>query len=383
MWREMGRGAVVAFAVLAAASQPSTAQQSGSPSDDLAARAEQARLSDRTVEAIALYRKALDARPRWAEGWWYLATLLYDRGEHADAATAFRQATALSPDLGNAWVMLGLCEFQLQRHDEALAHIQKGRALGTSADPQFQHVMLYHEGVLLLDRSEFERAQETLGLLSADGVQNDELITALGLAVLRIRPSDPAGADPGARELIRRAGRAEHLAARKQYDESRQEYERLARDFSTTKNVNYALGRHFTATRRPERAIEAFEREIEQSPGHVPARLGIAAIKAETDPAAALPYAEEAVRLNPRVPLGHYLLGTLLLHTPEIDRAIAELETAERAVRDDPGLYYALGRAYARAGRTRDAQRARAIFTRLTDERQRAAQRAAGEGREP
>jgi hypothetical protein len=43
-------------------------------------------------------------------------------------------------------------------------------------------------------------------------------------------------------------------------------------------------------------AASAYEREIENSADHVPARLGIAAIKAQTDPAGALPYAEEAVR---------------------------------------------------------------------------------------
>jgi hypothetical protein len=36
---------------------------------------------------------------------------------------------------------------------------------------------------------------------------------------------------------------------------------------------------------------------------------------------------------------------------------------------------YALGRAYARAGRTQDAARARATFRRLTEERQRAAEK--------
>ena len=129
------------------------------------------------------------------------------------------------------------------------------------------------------------------------------------------------------------------------------------------------------ATRQPAEAAAAFEREIANSPDHVPARLGLAAIKKDSDPAAALAYAEEAVRLNPRIPLGHYLLGSLLLQTPDTTRAIAELELAEQNVREDPGLYYALARAYARAGRTADAERARATFRRLTDERQRAARR--------
>jgi predicted Zn-dependent protease len=180
--------------------------------------------------------------------------------------------------------------------------------------------------------------------------------------------------------MLRRAGLAEHLAARKKYDDALRAYEELVAEYRTVRNVHYALGRHFVATSRPDEAAAAYEREVERFPDHVPARLGIAAIKADTDPAGALAYAEEAVKLNPRIPLGHYLLGTLLLHTADTARAIAELEIARRAVPDDPGVHYALGRAYAKAGRRADAARARAEFKRLTDERQAAARRDATAG---
>ena len=346
--------------------------QASRPSEALAAQAEAARVSGRADDAIALYEKALIARPYWAEGWWRLATLRYDRDEYAKAAAAFEKTTSLDPKAGTAWVMLGLCEFKLGKHDAALAHIQKGRKLGTSADPQFRHVMLFHEAELLLQKAEFERAQETLNVLSADAVDERDLILKLGLAVLRIRPADLREEDAVERQLVERAGRAEHLAARKRFEEAQRAYQQLADDFPKLRNVQYALGRYFIATRQPDNAVAAFLREIENSPDHVPARLGIAAVKADTDPGAALEYAEAAVRLNPRIPLGHYLLGKLLLGTSQIDRAISELETAERSVRDDPGVYYALGRAYARAGRTQDAERARATFQRLMQERERA-----------
>lgn len=367
-----------AFVSMLLGTHPAAAhQQSASPSppDRLVADADEALRSNRPAEAIALYRTALAARPRWADGWWQLGRLLYERDDYAEAATAFTKATTLNPNAGTAWAMLGLCEFNLGRHAEALAHIQKGRSVGVSADPQFRNVLIYHEGLLLLGKAEFERAQETFGQLSVTGVESDELLVALGLAVLRTRPAELADGESVERELVRRAGRAEHLAARKQFDDALREYRRLAADFPKTRNVHYALGRYFVATRQPEKAVTAFAHEIEASPDHVPARLGIAAITAKTNPAAALSYAEAAVKLNPRIPLGHFLLGSLLLHTSDIDRAIAELEIAEQAVREDPALYYALGRAYARAGRTEDAARARATFSRLTEARQRAARK--------
>lgn len=360
------RVAVAALALLVAAAERGSAQDDGAPAATLAAEAEEARLAGRGAEAIGLYRKALHAQPAWAEGWWHLGILLYEADRCAEAATAFQQATSLNPGAGTAWVMLGLCEFRLGRHGDALAHIRQGRTLGASADAQFKAVMLYHEGLLQLGKAEFERAQEPLDELSADGVEDDELLVALGMAVLRVLPSELPAGPSDLRELLRRAGRAQQLAARKQFADAEREYQRLALDALDRRNVHYALGRHYVAARQPDKAVAAFEREIAHSPGHVPARLSIAAIKAETDHPVALKYAEEAVRLNPRIPLGHYLLGRLLLRTDDIERAIAELETAERDVRDDPGLYYALGRAYARAGRTADAERARATFLRLS-----------------
>jgi tetratricopeptide (TPR) repeat protein len=371
----LAAGALALVATMEMGASTTSRATQATASDNVGARAERARLENRSEEAIGLYRQALAARPRWAEGWFNLGTLLYERDDCANALAAFEKATTIDPKAGTAWAMRGLCEFKLGHSDEALVHIQRGRKLGLSGDAQFRQVLVYHEGLLLLGKGEFERAQETLGVLAADGIESDDLAAALGRAVLRERKTDVSKEDADAQQRRMRAGRAECLAAQKKFDEAERGYEQLASDFPRDRNVYYALGRHYVASRQPEKAVSAFEHEIANSPDHVPARLGIAAIKSRSDPATALKYAEEAVTLNPRIPLGHFLLGSLLLQTPQITRAISELEIAERSVRDDPSLYYALGRAYARAGRTEDAAKARAEFKRLTEARQQAARR--------
>jgi len=364
---------VVIFILVVLCFSPAVAAQSRSKSpqdfDKLAAQASQARDANRLDEAVALYRQALRLRPLWGEGWFYLATLLYEGDSWADAYQAFKETTKLNPKVGTAWVMLGLCEFKLGRFSDALTHIQQGRGLGTPADPQFNYVMLYHEGLLLLGKGEFEQAQETLGLLGRDGVENEDLTTALGLSVLRISFSDLLAGDSARRQLARRAGWAEHLAAQKKFDEALSEYDRLATDFPKTQNVQYAYGRFLLVSNQDEKAIAAFKREIENTPNHPWARLWIAETKLRLkDAAGGLPYAEEAMKLYPKVPLGRLLLGLLLLDTGQTARAITELETARASLQSDPKIYFALGRAYARAGRKEDADRARATFTRLNKE---------------
>jgi predicted Zn-dependent protease len=111
--------------------------------------------------------------------------------------------------------------------------------------------------------------------------------------------------------------------------------------------------------------VQEFEQEIRNNPHHVFARLQIAAARYKVDSAAGLPYAEQAVKLDPRLPLGHYLLGLLLLDTDHYLEAIPELETAQRALPREAKVYLALSTAYARAGRRQEAERARATFIRL------------------
>lgn len=358
------------LALAALSSSLAWAQQRSASADGFyraAAQAEQARNANRIEEAIGLYRKAVSLRPRWAEGWWYLGTLLYDQDAFADAAAALGKATALSPGFGTAWVMLGLCEFKLHRYDDALKHIQQGRRLGTNDDPQFRQVMFYHEAILLLGKSEFERAQETLDQMSRDGIENQDVIIALGLSILRIRFSELLAGDSARRELARRAGWAEHLAAQKKFDQALSEYNKLATDFPKTPNVHYAYGRFLLTINEDEKAIEAFKREIENDPKHLMSHLRIADTKLRLkDAAGGLPYAEEAVRLRPQLPLGHYLLGLLLLETGQTARAITELEIARRLMPDEPKIHFALGRAYQLANRKQEAAAARATFARLT-----------------
>ena len=345
---------------------PLTAQTSGFTA--LAAEANHARESDRLDEAVVLYRKALALRPAWAEGWWYLGTLLYDRDDYAGAAYALGKAVELSPQAGNAVAMLGLCDAKLGRDRDALQHLDKGRTLGVGGDESLRRVMLYTQGTLLLAAGEFGKAQDALDLLAREGANQDDLMDALGESVLGIRPADLAAANSTMREVVRRAGRAEHAAASGDAQVAQAEYGRLAADTPTFHNVQFAYGRFLLANHLDDQAVAAFRREIENSPQHLLARLGIAGALLPTDPAAGLPYAEQAVKLAPGLAEAHYLLGALLLGTGAIEQAITELETAQNKDPADPRVYFSLGRAYAMANRREDAARARAEFARLNKE---------------
>jgi tetratricopeptide (TPR) repeat protein len=336
--------------------------------DAIAAAAGAAREADKIEEAIGLYRQAVSLRPAWAEGWWFLGTLYYDHDKYAEAAPAFKQAAQIQVKVGAPWAMLALCEFQLARYDEARTHLEHARRLGLGDNTELTRVMRYHDGLLSILKGDFEKAQETLGSLSYEGLKSEELIISLGLAILRIgmMPKEITINYPD-RALIRRAGLAEHFAAEKNMSDAQREYDMVARDYSKAPNMQYAYGRFLLMNRDDEGAQIAFERELQNWPKHALARCQLANIKLRNkDIEGGLPLAEEAVKIAPRLPLAHYVLGRLLLEAGQNDRAILELEAVARMVPDEPKVYFALARAYTKVKRKQDADKARATFTRLS-----------------
>jgi len=363
--------AIVAFCLLfpgvglpSSSAQPKAAANFAA----LSSQANAARDADRLDEALSLYKKALALRPSWAEGWWSLGTIQYDRSAYAEAARAFRKLLALRSKDGTAHAFLGLCEFELGHDDAAFQHIEQSRKIGLSGDPQFQHVVLFHEGVLLQRAGKFEKAQEDLQQLCLQGVESDEVASTLGLVLLRRKDSSAPATSTEEAGIVGGIGRSGCLAGQKKYDDGRQILDALAEQHPKYPNIHYAYGMFLLDAHEQPAAINEFKQEIENNPAHVAARLRIAATLYKTDSAAAVPYAQQAVKLAPDVPLGHYLLGLLLLDTNEHGQAIPELETARKAFPQDPRLYFALGTAYAQAGRTQDATRARAMFDRLKKE---------------
>jgi tetratricopeptide (TPR) repeat protein len=350
----------------------SAAQSRSAPVNfsELSARADAARDANRLEEAIPLYKQALALRPGWAEGWWSLGTICYDQNSYSEAATAFRNVIALAPNNGTAYVMLGLSEFELGRDDLALKHIKKGTSLGLNTNPELRHVALYHEGVLWQRQGKFQAAQETLEQLCLQGVQSDEVASALGMTLLRQRSRSVPHNSPDV-EIVSRIGHAECLAGQKKFDQGRSDLSALVATHPTFPEIHYAFGLFLIDANDVPAAVAEFKEEIKNNPVDVVSRLQIAAATYKIDSAAGLPYAEESVKLAPRQPFGHLLLGLLMLDTGDDRRAIPELEAAQKAFPRETKIYIALGTAYSRAGRKQDAARARATFLHLTEEARR------------
>jgi tetratricopeptide (TPR) repeat protein len=340
----------------------------------LASSADEARDAGRLEEAGKTYRRALVLNPKWAEGWWSLGTLYYDSDNYPKAAVAFEKVVALDPKQGTAHAMLGLCEFEIGDQEHALKDIEESKSLGVLEDKQLRDVVMYHEGILLQRAGHFEAAKAALSALCLNGVRSSELAGTFGMVALRMRAAAPPDAATEAGEAVQLAGRGACLSGAKDYDAARTEFEQLIARAPHFPLVHYAYGCMLIDARDIPGAVKQFEAEIADEPKSVLPRLRIAVAEYKVDSAAGLTYAEQAVQLDPALPLGHYLLGLLLLDTGAYERAVSELEIARKAFPHEGRIDLSLATAYAHVGRAQDAARARAEFARKKQAEQKAAE---------
>ncbi len=351
----------------AAAAQPKRApvKKGVSPQfAELSSRAAAARDANRLDEAISLYLQALKTNPKWGEGWWYLGSMFYERDQYREARDAFQNLAIVDPKFPPGWTMLGLCEFKLREYGPALEHLRHGNAFGFGDNEELRRVARYHETILLNRSENYELAYDTLQRFIDKKSESREVIMALGLTMLRL-PYLPEEVPAAKREIVFRTGSAAYLALSERLPDAERAYTELLRTSPNEPGVQYAYG-IFLMRSNPDAGLEAFKRELQNSPNHVAARLQIAFeyIK-RNEHAAGLPYAEEAARLAPALFATHNALGRILVETGDTERAIRELEIGVKQAPDSPEMYFALVRAYSRAGRTADAAKARAEFMRL------------------
>ena len=326
-------------------------------------RADEARTAGRLDEAIDLYNRAVRLRPAWAEGHWYLGTIFYEREQLTACRDAFGTVVRLQPKNADAHAFKGLCEFRLKSYAPALADLNRAATVGIK-DPQLKPVAQFHRAMLLTRAGEHERALQIYADLARAGNANPMLVDAMGIAVLRLSLL-PDEVSAEIHDAVTLAGRATLLAAGTDTNAADRAFEELVGRYSKTANVHYIYGLYLLRS-RPQQALDQFNEELRISPNHAGAMIQIAqeSMKAgDLDTAAR--WATQAVQAAPRNFVGRRVLGQIKLERNDIAGAISELEAAVKLEPDSPSVHYTLARAYQRAGRTAEANRERATFSRL------------------
>jgi tetratricopeptide (TPR) repeat protein len=336
--------------------------------DELSRKAVAAGQAGRTEEASSHYRDALKLRPDWDEGWTQLGTLFYIAGRHSDGISALKNALSINRERADAWVFLGLCEFETKENRNAYLHLEHGRELGFHGTPEAQRVASLRLSELRTWRGDFDGAKDLL-IPEVDRNQlTDTTKAVLGLIVLRI-PRLPDQVEPSREALVRTAGETAALLYAERYNEAFQAFQKMLKDFPNTPYLHYAYASALESLAQHDEAEVQLRKEIKLAPRDALAYTRLADIFLKTEhPEDALSNAERAVELDASAPGSRELLGRALLETGKTEAAIKELEIASRLAPNYPEVHFNLARAYTKAKMMAEAERERAIFARLNAE---------------
>ena len=346
---------------------PQTSAKSDADFDRFVKLAEEARLSERFEDAVSLYGEALKLRPKWAEGWWYVGAIFYQKDLYPQARDAFINLAALEPNRGPAWAMLGLCQFQTGDYEKSVMSLQRARAQGVNDDSELASVVRYHTALLYVHFELFESAYEVLTEFMRVGNDSPKIIEAFGVTILRM-PYLPKEIPAAQREKILIAGQAGYNMAARRQPQARAAFDMLLTRYPNDPNIHYPFA-VFMLAQDADVALQEFKRELEISPQHFPAMVQMAFEYLKRDQFNdALPLAEKAVQLAPKLYAARNVLGRVLLELGQVDRSIQELEEGVKLAPSSPEMHFALARAYTRAGRKQEAAREREAFKKLQDE---------------
>ena len=335
--------------------------------DEIAKQAEAARSADRIPDAINLYTEGVRLRPQWSEGWWSLATLLYDQDRFPEAKGAFQKLAAISPKPGVAYSFLGLCEYETRENDQALAHFRAWARAGWPGTRQSIDVSVFHFALLLTRDGEFVQSLYLLATEAAKMGETPASAEAMGLASLRMRniPEDYA---PESREMVWLAGQAAVYAAQSSPEFGRaDEYaDRLAARYPEQPEVHLFRGTLFAVENRASDAEREYRRALQISPELVPALLAMAEIDLDKNEIGeADTFARKSIELAPKDPEAHHVLGRVLMTKNENAASATELEIARKLAPDSALVHSHLAIVYSRLGRAQEAKAEAATFLRL------------------
>jgi tetratricopeptide (TPR) repeat protein len=305
-----------------------------------------------------LYQQALQLKPEWPEGWFYLGTLFYDSDRYAEAQPAFAQFVKLG-NKPSGWAFLGLCEFETGGYEQAREHLQK--ALDGGLAPEIEKVVRFDQALLLTRLGLFDQALRWYRSLVLRGTHDPTLLTGLGLNSLEM-PLLPKETPPDRQAFVAAVGQTAFVSMSGDNAKTDTAFQDLLKAYPAAPGV-HNLYATYLLTANPDAAPPELRRELEVNPQCATARAMLAlSLLQEGQAADALSYARKAAEDLPTSPVAQYAYG-LALTDPR--QAAAHLEIAARLDPSNFAYHVALAHAYSQSGRHEEARRERKIAIEL------------------
>lgn len=328
----------------------------------LSRQAEEARLTDHLPLAVELYQKAVQLRPAWSEGWWWLGSIYYEQDLYAEAHDAFQHSLANDKKLAPADAFLGLCEYEMRDYSSARTHLRRWQAAGAPGDASLVSVAGFRWAELLIQDGRFFEALFRLnGEVHAHG-PNPSLVEAMGLAWMQMK-NVPEDYPQEKREMVWLAGSAAAWMSASKMDRAQEFLNRLEAHYGNRPNVHFLRGFVYESVKDSDAAISEYTRELEIAPRAVTPMIQLALLLADAGrQEEAMAAARQAVLLEPQNARSHYALGRVLEAGEQWAASASELEIAGQLSPNAPKVHFQLSKVYRKLGRKEDANREAATF---------------------
>jgi len=358
---------IIAFFTFVCLISNHSVAQEATTFNDLVAQATAAAEQNDAPRAVALYTKALEINPNWAQGWWYLGSLQYDAGQYAPARDALTRFIEFSRGSGPAYALRGMCEVETGEYADALADIRRGIVHGGADDERNEQTLHFYEGLVLTRLGRFDGALQSYRFFAQRKITNPEVFLAIGLAGLRMTLL-AKDATNDQRALVAAAGTAAYQFFSGDEKSAVAAFNDLFQRFPTAANTHYLYGWLLYPSQR-DAALEEFQHELKLNPSNENARVMVAwTLLMRNDPSDALPVAQQAEETQPELASAQLVLGRSLWESGRLNDGIGHLKRALQLQPDNLEVHIALAAAYSRSGRTEDARRERAWCLEATND---------------
>jgi Flp pilus assembly protein TadD len=319
------------------------------------------------------YRAALQLDPTNIDARANLGVIGFMQHHYAEAAENFRQVLKLQPSQWKMEALLGLCEKQLGRLDDAHTHL-------ADSFPHLEEPKLKTQAGLELAELNYQvgdlgKSAEVINTLwQLDPKNLDVLYSAYrtytdlaGSALNAIALLDPDGARM---HLII----AEHLINEGDRDGAIAQYTKVLQLAPKLPGAHFELGEALLQKSKTlqerEDAEAAFKSELAINPSDVNAecRLGDLYLSVgNTKLEAAYESYRRALQLQPHLASAQLGMGKVLIRMGKNQEAVTQLREAARLDPVDSTPHYLLAQTYRRLGQKEDAEREIKIFEDLED----------------
>ncbi len=332
--------------------------------EDLAAQAAAARDQQNLPAAIDLYKRAVEARPDWQEGWWYLTLLQYTTNQYPGAIDASSHLLQLAPHAVPAMALRGLSEFEVADYKGSLRDLEMAVEHGAANDPHNEQIVRYHLALDMTRASRFQDALEQYRALAEKQINTPEILVGIGLAGMRAT-SFPSEIRVEDQELYTAAGRAGYAFLTGESNQADGLFRQIFAKYPTTQNLHLFYGL-LLFSHDPELAAEQFSSEVAVAPTNVDARALLAfTLVLSGKYAEALPEAQKVYAAEPGLPMAQLALGRSLGETGDIEHGTELLKKVLEQDPDNLEAHVGLASLYARAGKREDAYRERMVCLKL------------------